>query len=70
MNDSERDTLLRQVSEDVAVMRSRMDSVLLSVSDHEVRLRNVERFRFAFPPVAVLSLLATVVSIFVAVTLH
>lgn len=32
------------------------------LTDHESRIRSMERFRFAFPPVAVLAVIGTVLS--------
>lgn len=53
MDDNERDRLLIETRQDVAIIKER----ILILADHEVRLRALERFRFAFPGVAVISVL-------------
>ena len=52
MNESERDQLLIETREDVAVIKNQM----LVITDHETRIRGLERFRYAFPSVALLAL--------------
>ena len=51
MDDDYRDKLLTQIHTDVAVIKER----IMILSDHEVRLRSLERFRFAFPGTALLA---------------
>lgn len=56
MNDAERDQLLSDMRVDVAEIRVRIEAV----PDHEGRIRKLERFRYAFPSLALLTFAATV----------
>jgi hypothetical protein len=51
MDEHFRDKLLTEIHTDVAVIKERIQIL----ADHEVRLRSLERFRFAFPGAAVLA---------------
>lgn len=51
MDDNERDRLLIETRQDVAIIKERIQIL----ADHEVRLRSMERFRFAFPSISLLA---------------
>ena len=51
MEETDRDKLLIETRMDVAVIRERIQIL----ADHEVRLRNLERFRWSFPGMAVIA---------------
>jgi hypothetical protein len=55
VDDMERDRLLLEIRTDVAVIKER----LIMLPDHEIRLRGLERFRYAFPGVALLALVVS-----------
>ena len=51
MDDDFRDKLLTEIHTDVAVIKTQIQIL----ADHEVRLRSLERWRFAFPGTAMVA---------------
>jgi hypothetical protein len=51
MNEHERDNLLLTMHTDIGVIKNKIEAI----PDQEIRIRSLERFRHAFPGVAVVA---------------
>jgi ABC-type proline/glycine betaine transport system permease subunit len=55
---------------DVKVIAGTVGTTVTMLHDHEMRIRSLERFRYAIPSVALLGLLATVAFALYSIAVH